>query len=111
MYAGISGGLVRFSVGLTGSAEQRWGQLEEAWRNVAQVPASVKPAFRAHKVGTQAHRVPVCCNCAAALVQRISAGAGWGCEPRELATLCSMQLLCRSFAGCGGGIATPCLGS
>ncbi|PSC70464.1 Methionine gamma-lyase isoform A [Micractinium conductrix] len=48
--AGISGGLVRFSVGLTGSAEQRWGQLEEAWRNVAQVPASVKPAFRAHKV-------------------------------------------------------------
>jgi methionine-gamma-lyase len=36
--AGISPGLVRMSVGYTGSAEQRWGQLRDALREVGMVP-------------------------------------------------------------------------
>jgi methionine-gamma-lyase len=50
--AGISGGLVRFSVGLTGSQAQRWEQLEESYRHVAGVPLGVKPAFKAVQVCT-----------------------------------------------------------
>lgn len=42
--AGISNGLVRMSVGITGTLEARWAQLEEAFYAVAQ-PA--EPAFRA----------------------------------------------------------------
>jgi len=41
---------VRISVGLTGSAEQRWAQLEESWRQVSQAPPSAKPAFKAAQV-------------------------------------------------------------
>lgn len=48
--AGISGGLVRLSVGLTGSRAQRWAQLEESYRHVAGVPLGVKPAFKALQV-------------------------------------------------------------
>ncbi|GJM44593.1 MAG: cystathionine beta-lyase [Gemmatimonadota bacterium] len=39
--AGISPGLVRMSVGLTGSLEQRWGQLERALRKVGIWPQAV----------------------------------------------------------------------
>lgn len=52
--AGISGGLVRISVGVTGTVEQRWGQLEEAYRSVAQVPASAKPTYKAVQVRLRA---------------------------------------------------------
>ena len=41
---GISSGLVRMSVGITGTLEARWAQLEEAFHAVAQ-PA--EPTFRA----------------------------------------------------------------
>ena len=34
--AGISPGLVRMSVGLTGTVEQRWGQVEDAYRRVGE---------------------------------------------------------------------------
>ncbi|KAI3426324.1 hypothetical protein D9Q98_008697 [Chlorella vulgaris] len=53
--AGISGGLVRISVGVTGTVEQRWGQLEEAYRSVAQVPASAKPTYKAVQVSRDMH--------------------------------------------------------
>ncbi|KAK9821713.1 hypothetical protein WJX81_001329 [Elliptochloris bilobata] len=45
--AGISSGLVRMSVGITGTLEARWAQLEEAFRAIAR-PA--EPAFRAAQV-------------------------------------------------------------
>lgn len=38
---------MRLSVGLTGSLEQRWGQLVEAWRHVAAVPPGRAPTFKA----------------------------------------------------------------
>jgi hypothetical protein len=50
--AGISSGLVRMSVGITGTLEARWAQLEEAFRAVARPDAA--PAFRA----AQARRPP-----------------------------------------------------
>jgi methionine-gamma-lyase len=37
--AGISPGLVRMSVGFTGTTEQRWGQLAEALERVGAAPA------------------------------------------------------------------------
>lgn len=49
--AGIGPGLVRLSVGLTGSLEQRWAQLEEAYRHVATVPPGTKPGYKAVQVG------------------------------------------------------------
>lgn len=49
--AGIGSGLVRLSVGLTGSLEQRWAQLEEAYRHVATVPRGAKPGYKAVQVG------------------------------------------------------------
>ncbi|KAK9803877.1 hypothetical protein WJX72_001286 [[Myrmecia] bisecta] len=41
--AGISGGLVRMSVGITGSVEQRWKQLDEAFRHVQANPSGLLP--------------------------------------------------------------------
>ena len=49
--AGIGGGLVRKSVGLTGTVEQRWEQLEEAYRHVAQKPVTAMPQWKAAQVG------------------------------------------------------------
>ncbi|KAK2078488.1 hypothetical protein QBZ16_003328 [Prototheca wickerhamii] len=46
--AGISRGLVRLSVGYTGSAEQRWAALEESYRAVASVPEHItRPIYKA----------------------------------------------------------------
>ena len=46
--AGISRGLVRLSVGYTGSAEQRWAALEESYRAVASVPEHItRPVYKA----------------------------------------------------------------
>ena len=39
--AGIGGGLVRMSVGYTGTVEQRWQQLEHALRDIDAVPAPI----------------------------------------------------------------------
>ena len=39
--AGIGGGLVRMSVGYTGTVEQRWRQLEHALRDIDAVPAPI----------------------------------------------------------------------
>lgn len=47
---GISHGLVRLSVGLTGSPQQRLRQLEEAWLHMARHPASAVPAYKAVQV-------------------------------------------------------------
>ncbi|KAL6784326.1 MGL1 [Auxenochlorella protothecoides x Auxenochlorella symbiontica] len=49
--AGISRGLVRLSVGITGGAEARWAALEEAWRAVASVPDHVvKAPYKAAQI-------------------------------------------------------------
>lgn len=48
--AGISHGLVRLSVGLTGSPQQRLRQLEEAWLHMARHPASAVPAYKAVQI-------------------------------------------------------------
>ena len=46
-HAGIAGGLVRLSVGLTGSMAQRWAQLEAAYRHVVAVPLGARPTYKA----------------------------------------------------------------
>jgi methionine-gamma-lyase len=40
--AGISPGLVRMSVGYTGSVEQRWNQLEDALRSIGAVRTAAR---------------------------------------------------------------------
>ncbi len=52
--AGISHGLVRISVGLTGSPQQRLQQLEEAWLHMARHPATAVPAYKAVQVSGRA---------------------------------------------------------
>lgn len=52
--AGIGAGLVRLSVGLTGSVAQRWRQLEEAYRHVAAVQPAAQPAYQAGHAGGEA---------------------------------------------------------
>ena len=52
--AGIAGGLVRLSVGITGSQAQRWEQLKEMWRHVAGVPLATKPTYKAALVSGHA---------------------------------------------------------
>lgn len=49
---------MRLSVGLTGSKEQRWAQLEAAYRYVAAVPAGALPTHKAVQVCVQM------CSCA-----------------------------------------------
>lgn len=38
---------MRVSIGLSGSAEQRWRQLEESWRAVARHPPAARPPYKA----------------------------------------------------------------
>ena len=62
--SGIVPGLVRMSIGLTGSAEQRWGALEESLDTVVGAGPMAQPKFKAvavtrHKAtGKVLHRTP-----------------------------------------------------
>ena len=49
---------MRMSVGLTGSLEQRWEQLEEAYCHVAQRPVTAMPQYKAVQVGLSAAAGP-----------------------------------------------------
>ncbi|KAG2497873.1 hypothetical protein HYH03_004139 [Edaphochlamys debaryana] len=48
--SGIARGYVRMSVGLTGSLEERWRQLEEAYRAVSKLGPGAEAPFRAVKM-------------------------------------------------------------
>jgi hypothetical protein len=92
--AGIGGGLVRMSVGLTGTVEQRWEQLQEAYRHVAQKPVTAMPQYKAVQVGLSARGIRELSELVGAGRRRIGralTAAPWLPCPCD----CAMLRLCR----------------